>query len=446
MSSRQMSKEEVAAYFDNLSSRAKQTIIEQVKSQITFDENTQDEDILDFIKAWSKVSLEKIDTFVPFLQSNEVVFKRKPHNATTLSGNLVNITDKELQFALSTYQNNHAYIKQLEKDYIKQLEFDATESRMYAKSDMAKPITVKGLPIKENLKILDLPLLRSLYTILLINHRTASKEADNTRAIVYVPDLAHYLGIKARITINEKLKDDEERQNIVRKITSFRDVVGITANGSIFPLLNFEGYDKKADIVSFSSPYIRYLIRILEEKNTIEVKSKRGEQHRKLTKQHHDELAHPTIGNERNKTAVEIVWRILALLHQRGTDKKPIEKLTKADIEKAAYKGARQATHDEFSDNPANNSLQDEKSHKTVAHKSFLKIVEEIPLLQEAFDNAKTTADKNKTLKRAFSKAYELLKKKTDAYKYFKNLEIPPIIPTVSTLDSVLTITHEGKH
>ena len=107
MSNRQMSKKEVTAYFDNLSSEAKQTIIEQAKSQIHFDENTQDEDILDFIKAWSKVKqdvfidwaldaakkkgeiplidLNLIEAFVPFLQSKAInaISKTKTRNLTS---------------------------------------------------------------------------------------------------------------------------------------------------------------------------------------------------------------------------------------------------------------------------------------------------------------------------------------------------------------------------
>jgi hypothetical protein len=37
-----------------------------------------------------------------------------------------------------------------------------------------------------------------------------------------------------------------------------------------------------------------------------------------------------------------------------------------------------------------------------------------------------------------------LLKEKTDVYKYYNNLKIPEIIPTVTTLDQVLEISHTG--
>ena len=64
--------------------------------------------------------------------------------------------------------------------------------------------------------------------------------------------------------------------------------------------------------------------------------------------------------------------------------------------------------------------------------------------LKRRVDAYKSTADKNKALRRAFEKAYQLIKTKTDAGEYFIDLHIPEIIPTMSTLDDLLTITHHG--
>jgi hypothetical protein len=60
------------------------------------------------------------------------------------------------------------------------------------------------------------------------------------------------------------------------------------------------------------------------------------------------------------------------------------------------------------------------------------------------FPKNKTARDKNQILERAFSRAYVLLKTKTDVYKYFQNLNITEVIPTISTVDQVIEISHDG--
>ena len=50
-----------------------------------------------------------------------------------------------------------------------------------------------------------------------------------------------------------------------------------------------------------------------------------------------------------------------------------------------------------------------EQAGKYTPHLKAKTIIERIPQLQESLDKAKTNSDKNKILKRAFTKAWELL-------------------------------------
>ena len=57
----------------------------------------------------------------------------------------------------------------------------------------------------------------------------------------------------------------------------------------------------------------------------------------------------------------------------------------------------------------------------------------------------KNPSDKNKAIKRAFKKAYELLVSKTDLKKKYVNVTFSNVIPTMNTLDIDFEIKHEGE-
>lgn len=382
-----------------------------------------------------------------YLQKIEQIGQNKAQNSILkpLFHNTAHITDKEYRFALSPLPNPHAYIQQLDAEFFQQLEFDEQNGTMRLKDDFLEEVTLQNAVTRSNIKELDMSLLRSLYTII---YRYASKIDTNT-VTVDMPTLANHLGINVR-----NVADKSKANDLMKKIRAFDNVIGVLENGSFWRLLVFMGYNKNDNTITFGSPYMNRVLKILQEKNTV-TKTKKN---KKYINPHYSFLVHGNIANERNKAAVEIVHVIITLLLQRGEEKPKEEKLTKKEIQKAAYDGARQATRDEFGDKTDDINTTDkekDKPHKTKVNKSFIGIIEAIPLLKESLNNhtidkktgklkEKTAREKNTTLKNAFSKAYELLKKKTDAYKYFKNLNIPLIVPTVSTLDNTLVITHEG--
>jgi len=234
-------------------------------------------------------------------------------------------------------------------------------------------------------------------------------------------------------------------QELFSKIKAFEHVIGVLDNGSFYRMLTFLGYNKQTNAITFGSPYMNRILRTLQETNT--VTPKKGRQY---LNPHHSYLIHGTIANERNKPAVEIVNAIVTLLHQRGIDKPPKTSLTANEVKKVV----KQAVQEEFNIT-ASKDTPDEKSPLTTMRKKISSIIEEIPILTEALEKEtidtktnlpkpKITQDKNNILKRAFSGAYILLKTKTDVYEYFKNLQITEIIPTISTIDQIIEISHTG--
>ena len=383
---------------------------------------------------------------------------------SSIEKNVVQITDKKFKHALNPLPNPHAYIQQLDGDFFKQLEFNPDDGTMRMKNNFLISLTLKNAVTRTNIKELDIPLPRSLYTII---YRYHSKIDTNT-VTVPLPILAKHLGINVRGE-----GDKAKANDLMKKLNAFRNVIGVLDNGSFYPLLVFLGYNKNENTITFGSPYMNRVLVELRKSNTVIKKGKEA-----YIAPHHNFLMHGTIANERNKAAVEIVAVIIALLLQRGEAIKPKITLTAKEVEAAAYRGAKLANRDELSSDKKNNLKTDnecinkkEPPHITKAHKSYRGIIDEIPLLTEALNEAQGYRRKNEILRRAFSNVNELLKTKTDVYRYFKNLTISPvkeitainkknidgkiveiiskeiviIAPTVSTLDNVLSFTHEGK-
>lgn len=352
--------------------------------------------------------------------------------SSNLTSNTALITDKDLKYALTPYKNPYAYIQQLDTDFFQQLEFDPLNGTMNIENNALETITLQNIKTRSNLKELDLPLLRSLYTIIYCY----ADKIDTDTVTISLPTLAKHLGINIR---------GDKPNDLFAKIKAFDNVIGVFENGSFYRLLTFLKYDKNINSITFGSPYMNKILRTLQKENTITPKT--GKQ---FLNPHYSYLIHGTIANERNKPAVEIVNAIVTLLHQRGVEKPPKENLTASILKKTV----KQAVQEELN-GIENNDAFDEQSAVTTMHKKISAIIEEIPILTEALEKTtidkktnlpkpKITQDKNNILKRAFSGAYILLKTKTDVYKYFKNLYITEIIPTISTVDQVIKISHNG--
>lgn len=300
--------------------------------------------------------------------------------------------------AISLYENGNAYLAPLPGT--DGLKFE--DGKMYFEGSLA-PISeaqLQNMKTKESISTIDLPLLRSFYSILLAETQKNQKKLDIVS--LYVPDLAAYLG-KPR-NLNE-----ERIQSIIVDVQKFHNIVGLIKTpwgDSIFPVLNFEGYDKETNTISFSSPYMNYLINKLQEltvRKDSKGKPKLKKNNEPLRLPSHSYAIKSDIVKERNKNAVENVFIIVTTIEQAGNN---------------------------------------------TPHLAASTIVERNPQLKQALESS---ANPTQLLSRCFKKTWELLRSKTYLEDMYKDIELPnpndpAAIPTASNLSKmVFRFPHKGK-
>lgn len=210
-----------------------------------------------------------------------------------------------------------------------------------------------------------------------------------------------------------------ERPSIMQQLYSLDYWAGILDTNYVTRTAVIAGFNKEAKTIDIFMPYINKIIKNQEEAQRLE-----AEQHKRAyLLPAYNFLVHSNIESERNKIAVDLVYTIIDKLLQRGS--KPA----------SAFK-------ENQSDDPETTTKGERVTYRT----KYKTLVDDTPLFYMAYKNAKTTDQKYKLLTRTFSKAFQLLHKKTDIYKYFVDLKIPETPPTVRTIDNTFTITHKGKN
>jgi len=320
---------------------------------------------------------------------------------TALPDNVALITAKQHAHALTPVKNSTAYIQQLQADYIDTLIFDNETGRIQFKGEnFHEEVTLQKLSTRQAVKELDLPLLRSLYTVIYNN----AEMIRGGEVSVYVPTLCRHLDIDIQTG---------KPAELFKKILAFKDVVGVMGK-SFYKMLEFSSYENETNIITFSSPYMNKILRALQNNPDYKVAiGKTGG----FMKPAHSFLIHGSIYKERNKPAIEIAISLVTLLQQRGEAKRFIRKDKKVTVER----------------------LPD-----TTAHIKFSTLIKGIPLLAETIQEQGNPQDRNRIIKRAFTGGFDLLRTQTDIYKYYLNLNIPDYIPTMTQLNRNLEMTHEG--
>lgn len=312
------------------------------------------------------------------------------------------ISDKKYKFALTTKRNKSAYIQVVKPGFFEKLDF--TGGVITWDREVAGVIRNNRRGSYEDIQDIDPALLTQIYTAAVKAH----KSHNGYTITVYFHKFLREMGIDP---------GKNNAPDIMRKLQSFENCVGVMpGTGIIAKLFSIIEINAADDTMTFAAPYIFRLIDELESKNKIERKTKDGDY--EYIAPYHNMLVYSTIANERNKTAVELVYLIIAGLHQRG-------KVPDANT----Y---------------AKKNMQHRDPRLVTYQTSFGSLVDDTSILSGRIEAYKSTADKNKALRRAFEKAYQLIETKTDAGEYFIDLQIPKIIPTISTLDDKLTITHHG--
>lgn len=334
--------------------------------------------------------------------------KKEPiYRTKALCGNTVAIPDRLPIITASSYQNAltfnknpHAYLQALS---------DTSELK-YSNGTFGYkglPATLKKLDsisTNENTQIFNIPLLWALYGIILDSSPLTAGWDYDRKITIYFPEFANKIGKSQNIG----KKDITEYTNSIRH---FQSVVGIINNGTkgndILPVIDYLEQDTKKNTISFSSPYMVRIIQIIHEASIR--KDRKGQPKLKkngepLMLPSHSYITSMSIVSEKNKKALEIVFVIVALIEQAGNNTPHI----RADT-----------------------------------------LISRCPRLHKSLAG-QSAGNKNNLLKRAFSKAWELLREKTALTTVYNNIQLPnakdiTAIPTSSTLSCLFEFPHNGK-
>ena len=264
---------------------------------------------------------------------------------------------------------------------------------------------LQDLKTKEGITELDLPTLKMFYSIILKDAENRPGKQPRDVVSIYVPDLAKMIG---------KGDHQESYQQIIDITKSFQNVLGIVEQRSgqrvwknQYPVLLFEGYNEKTNTLSFSSPYMNYLIRTIlqkavytSQKTGKPILNRNGEE---KTRASHSYLIHPDIVSEKNQAAVENVMLIVAMIEEAGNNTASISAAT---------------------------------------------LINKNAALQQRLATSK---NKRQLLKRVFQKTWELLRTKTDLQDVYEGITLPDptsvqSIPTEANLKTfVFEFPHQGK-
>ena len=368
------------------------------------EENTEGETLDDFIKRYEGYLAKAMDFYGI---EEKYRTKAKAGNLDEIPTSLAFPTMAKYQYSIGLHNEGDAYIQPLTST--DGLSFDV--GKMFFADNRIKQVSeveLQNMKTKEGIDTIDLPLLRTFYSIIFNAFQKTNYQQLKPVITLYVPELAKYLGIRP------KGLNREDITNIIIKTQAFHNIVGIQhgiRNGkptqSIYPVLNFEGYNEEKNTISISSPYFNNLIRTLYD-----IAVKKDKDGKPQIKRNgspafalpmNSYLVNADIAKERNKVAVENVFIIVALIEQAGNNIPRIKAST---------------------------------------------IVERNVQLQKRLqDNVKP----NRLLSTTFKKTWELLRTKTTLGQSYYNIQLPDPkdpanIPTMSTLETtVFKFQHDGK-
>lgn len=263
---------------------------------------------------------------------------------------------------------------------------------------------------------LDLITLRAIYSIFLAHLQGIATSPDDLiekatnpsftkeSIKIYIPDFLKMTG----------LAPNHSKSNVnavLNKIASYSAVYGVLVSHqggreyrSHYPVLQLVEHNDENNTVEIMSPYINKLIGTIVQASIKKDRNDKPKLKRNgtpFTWATHSYMVDLELAKERNKRAAEIVCRIVDIIEECGNGGTP--------------------------------------------HIKVKTLIERVPDLENALNNAKTPSDKSKILRRAFSKAWQLLETKTKLRECYKNIQFPTLIPTPRDMDKLIEIPHEGK-
>ena len=342
---------------------------------------------------------------------------------TTVGGYQTAITNPNYKHAFTNIKNDHAYMQNVGRDKIRDTfreefvkEADAIEQEDQAPEEI------------------DTALIREFFSVL----HLCCKPGDFSEPVaIYLPSFCSEMNLRLNKNAEDAQQTAEEAEKNNRadfwgRLATFEDYIGRIggSNGVVMSFINIEGMDKKNQILYVRFPYLRALIKAIHQDTSGVVTNAKGELTYRKPDYHY--LLKSTVASERNKAAVEIANNLITGLMQRGTT--PDAKLSQ------------------------NRGKNFDENDSTVTYSiSCQAIIDGVPFFKYRLDNFQTNetdktkarknirSQQNRTLKNTFEAAFKILKTKTDVYKYYVDLQISAVYPTMKTLKSTdIVITHKG--
>lgn len=327
----------------------------------------------------------------------------QPTRFATLGDRILDISDRQYQFALSVRPESAASVLPVPEDIMPRLKFDDKTGQLSITDENNEALStlygrLENWTSREKVTASDFMFLRTALTALYKNREFI----DADRVTIKRSDLGKHMG--ANLTAGNAV-------DVLARLKPLEKLIGRTPDGSIYRVFTFLKYDSATDSYSFACPFINQVILRLEDKNQVKYKSKtKGLV--SYNAPHINFLLHSTLHKERNKRAVEIVMALTNLMLQRAG---------------------------EYTRKPTGRDRFD-------AHIKYSTLISYCPLLEASLEDSTDKANKNRILKSAFAKAAVLLKEQTDAYTYFENLTVSDMRVTNSTLDETIRISFTGIH
>lgn len=309
-------------------------------------------------------------------------------------------SSKELQFALTTRDNDNAFITRLESDFMDYLQ-EAGEFYLMIPGEEE----TASRKIKEGVKRVPLEsvqLVSSLYGSLLnalqIKAPEDIEQMRGKNLVISLPELARAFGVdyKPLKSVSREMKTGEEisakRADISVLLTGASFIWGdVKRESAFYPVLTIQKWDYGHEQIEITAPYLWYLY-----DQTIG-KAKKDAEKGKREGFYYTQLISPRrVG--KNYYAQEIARRLVLRLQQHGT------------------------TQDD-----AKQSKKKEDRGRFTVRESYADIITDVPQLKDSINRPdQRTSDANKSLQRAFSadKIVEALEQGTDACGFYSDFTI----------------------
>lgn len=371
-----------------------------------------------------QVFTEKENERLFYYKNSSPKEQAKKQNAIfKVGGRQATISNKDYAGFLDTRPNDYAYIAKVGKGFFENFKTDAAGNIM-PPADEKEAAALNQAINNGSKNELDQPLAREFLAALMPSIQASKIEEYGNSITLYLPTFCKEMsmrvedvGIDAAGNYTEEYNNNAKRSDFWDKLHTFEEYIGILNRSNYMRFLTIEGYDTEAKTLTISMPYMFNVGRQFYNNTSIPGANEK----KQIPKPTFNYLMHSDIAKERNKYAVALVTTITNAMLQRGA--KPIG---------------------EFKENKE----KPLKDRNIVTYRTTYKtLIENTPLLAERLKECDNARDKNKTLERAFTRAYVLLKEKTDLYDYFIDLKIVKgIIPTSTYLNEQLVITHYGQN